>query len=89
MIGLPETIKLIEKDIEFEIYDSKGNFVKSIKTNEQGFTSTNLVYGNYTVKQKNTTFGYEKVKDFKIVINSLYKLLSLLNTYFFVYSYMI
>lgn len=59
-----------ESNIEFEIYDSKENFVKSIKTNEQGFTSTNLVYGNYTVKQKNTTFGYEKVKDFKIVINS-------------------
>jgi len=59
-----------EPNIEFAIYDSKGNLVKTIKTDEQGFTSTNLVYGTYTVKQVNTTPGYEKVDDFKIVINS-------------------
>lgn len=59
-----------EPNVEFEIYDSKGNLVKTIKTDEQGFASTNLVYGTYTVKQVNTTPGYEKVEDFKIVINS-------------------
>ncbi len=61
---------LPEKEIEFAIYDSKNNHVKTIKTNSQGFTSTNLVYGNYVVKQLNTLPGYEKVKDFKVVVNS-------------------
>ena len=59
-----------EGGIEFSIYDSKGNLVITIKSNDQGFASTNLVYGNYTVKQINTTPGYEKVEDFKIVVNS-------------------
>jgi len=59
-----------ESNIEFEIYNSKDILVKTIKTDLQGFASTKLVFGTYTVKQKNTISGYEKVKDFKIVINS-------------------
>jgi len=59
-----------ESNIEFEIYNSKDILVKTIKTDLQGFASTKLVFGTYTVKQKNTIAGYEKVKDFKIVINS-------------------
>ena len=59
-----------ESNIEFEIYNSNNILVETIKTDLQGFASTKLVFGTYTVKQKNTITGYEKVKDFKIVINS-------------------
>lgn len=59
-----------ESNIEFEIYNSNNILVKTLKTDLQGFASTKLVFGTYTVKQKNTTTGYEKVKNFKIVINS-------------------
>ena len=58
-----------EVGIEFGIYDSKGNHVTTVKTDEQGYSKINLVYGTYTVKQLNTTEGHEKVKDFKIVVN--------------------
>ena len=59
-----------ESNIEFEIYNSNDVLIKTIKTDLQGFASTKLVFGTYTVKQKNTITGYEKVKDFKIVVNS-------------------
>lgn len=58
-----------EVGIEFGIYDSKGNHVTTVKTDEQGYSKINLVYGTYTVKQLNTTEGHEKVKDFKIIVN--------------------
>ena len=58
-----------EVNIEFGIYDSKGNHVTTVKTDEQGYSKVNLVYGTYTVKQLNATDGHEKVKDFKIVVN--------------------
>lgn len=59
-----------EVGIEFAIYDSKGNLVTTIKTDEQGYSKVNLVYGTYTVKQQNTTAGHEKVKDFIIKVNN-------------------
>lgn len=58
-----------EEGIEFGIYDSKGNLVTTIVTDEQGYSKVNLVYGTYTVKQLNTTEGHEKVEDFKIIVN--------------------
>lgn len=65
-----ETGTLIpEPNIEFEIYDINGNYVKSIVTDNNGVAKTNLVYGTYTIKQKNTTQGYEKVDNFKVIIN--------------------
>ena len=63
-------ILMPESNIEFAIYDSKENLVTTIKTDEQGYASIDLVYGTYTVKQLNSTSGYEKVEDFKIVINN-------------------
>lgn len=59
-----------EVNIQFGIYDSNNNLVKTITTDEQGYAKTSLVYGTYTVKQLNTTDGHEKVKDFTIVINN-------------------
>ncbi len=59
---------LDEEGITFEIYDSKGNLIKEVVTNQQGIATFYLEYGTYLVKQKNTKPNYEKVKDFLITV---------------------
>lgn len=55
-----------EADIKFDIYNKDGEKVKTVITNEEGKTNFTLPYGNYKVKQINTTPGYSFVKDFEI-----------------------
>ena len=70
-----------EENITFEIYDTNNNLYKSILTSKEGPTIVTLPYGSYTIKQINTTEGYEKVEDIKLTIdkenknNIKYKLL--------------
>lgn len=59
-----------EVGIEFEVYNNKNELITTVITDNDGYTKFNLVYGTYTIKQKNTTFGHEKVKDFKIEITN-------------------
>lgn len=58
-----------EKDIFFEIYDSKNNFVIKEKTNGLGIINVELPFGKYVIKQINTTNGYHKVNDYNLVID--------------------
>lgn len=58
-----------ELEIEFGFYNNKGEEVKIVKTNNQGYCSLVLPYGNYVVKQLNATKDHEKVEDFNIVVN--------------------
>lgn len=55
-----------EANIQFDIYNKEGEKVKTVVTNEEGKTTFTLPYGNYKVKQINTTPGYSYVKDFEI-----------------------
>ena len=48
-----------EPNIQFNIYNSKEEFIKTITTNKQGNAETTLPYGKYTIKQLTTTEGYE------------------------------
>lgn len=57
-----------EKNISFNIYDHKKNIIKTITTNEEGYTKTNLPYGIYYIEQINTTEGYQYVEPFPIII---------------------
>lgn len=59
-----------EKNIEFEIYDSNGTLIKTIKTNDEGIAKITLPYGKYKIIQKNTTDGYTKVSPFDITIEN-------------------
>lgn len=59
-----------EKDIEFEIYNHNNELVTTISTNENGIAEIILPYGIYTIIQKNTTPGYNKIDPFKININN-------------------
>jgi hypothetical protein len=58
-----------ESNITFNIYDKDNNLYSTITTNDQGECSTYLPYGSYTIKQENTTQGYEKISDINITIN--------------------
>lgn len=65
------TILKGEPNVSFEIYlKSTGEYYKTIKTDEKGFVSVKLSYGKWIFKQVSSTSGFEKVKDFEIVINN-------------------
>lgn len=65
------TILKGEPNVSFEIYlKSTGEYYKTIKTDEKGFASVKLPYGKWIFKQVSSTSGFEKVKDFEIVINN-------------------
>lgn len=65
------TILKGEPNVSFEIYlKSTGEYYKTIKIDEKGFVSVKLPYGKWIFKQVSSTSGFEKVKDFEIVINN-------------------
>ena len=53
----------------YYIFDKDNNLVTSITTDSSGYASTYLVYGTYTVRQVNSSFGYYKIDDFKVTID--------------------
>lgn len=57
-----------ESNIIFEIYNKDNKLIDTIKTNDLGIAETILPYGNYIIKQLNTTTGYQKIEPFSIVI---------------------
>lgn len=59
-----------EENIEFEIYDKNNNLIKTICTDEFGNAEIDLPYGEYTIIQKNTTNGYQKIEPFKIRVEN-------------------
>lgn len=59
-----------EKNISFEIYNSKGDLVKTITTNEEGTCNVTLPFGKYRIKQVNSTPGYTKIEPFEINIDN-------------------
>ena len=58
-----------EPGIIFNIYDNNNNLFTSVKTTETGPDKVVLPYGKYTIKQENTTYGYDKVKDIKLSVD--------------------
>lgn len=59
-----------EKDISFEIYNSNYEKINTITTNSLGIVEFTLPYGEYTIKQINTTKGYSKVNDITIKVDN-------------------
>lgn len=58
-----------EEKIEFEVCDKNNNIIKTLTTDKDGYMSTVLPYGTYTLRQVTTTEGYEKIKDYQIKID--------------------
>lgn len=60
----------IEPNITFNIYDSKNNLFKTITTDINGHAQIELPYGIYSIKQQNTTEGYQYIEPFTVIINT-------------------
>ena len=59
-----------EKNIVFEIYDTNNKLIMTIITDDNGYVEFSLPFGEYTIVQKNSTKGYNKVAPFKIVVEN-------------------
>lgn len=57
-----------EENVIFDIYDSKGHFIKSMKTNSSGYAEAILPYGTYTIHQRNSKENYKLIDDFEVKI---------------------
>ena len=58
-----------EQGVTFNIYDSKEQLVFTGVTDDEGVINTVLPYGKYTLRQIDTTSGYEKASDYEFVID--------------------
>ncbi len=65
--GTKQIIKS-ESNVLFEIYDKDGNIIKTIMTDQDGKCIFYLPFGKYTIHQKTTIEGYQKVEDFDIEV---------------------
>ena len=59
-----------EKDISFNIYNSKKELIDTITTDINGIATITLPYGKYTLEQINTTEGYQKSNPLDFIIDS-------------------
>lgn len=59
-----------EKNIDFEIYNSKNELIKTISTDENGEVVITLPYGEYKLIQLNSTNGYQKIDPFIIKVTN-------------------
>ncbi len=57
-----------EANIKFNLYDSLGNLIEELITDEKGQIRTTLPFGYYKFVQQNTTEGYYKVEDLTIEV---------------------
>ena len=57
-----------EKNISFDIFDSKDKLVSTITTDDNGIAKIILPYGKYTFKQLNSTDGYTSIDDFEVKV---------------------
>lgn len=62
-----------EANIIFDIYLKNSDIIyDSIQTNHEGIADTVLPYGNYIIKQRNTTNNFAKSEDFEVSITNKY-----------------
>lgn len=59
-----------EENISFDIINSHYDKIATITTNNLGIAEITLPYGTYTIRQLNTTEGYNKIDDIIININN-------------------
>ncbi len=60
-----------EPNVTFEFYLKSSNKLVATKTTDKdGHISLTLPFGTYIVKQTSTTEGFEKIKDFEIVVEN-------------------
>ena len=60
-----------EPNVQFAIYDYKGDLVSVETTDSEGKIYITLPYGEYTLKQLSTPSGFEKIKDYHFEVKDL------------------
>ena len=60
-----------EVGVDFEVYDNSNRLVGTYKTDNDGKIYFTLPYGEYTLKQKTSTSGYEKIEDYKFEVKEV------------------
>lgn len=58
-----------EEGTYFTISYPNGKFYQQVVTDKNGYAIFNLPYGIWTIHQKNSSPGYEKIPDFSLVVN--------------------
>lgn len=61
-------VMIPEVGIIFEIINNKNEVIKEVITDNQGVIKFTLPYGKYTVRQKTSTSGHEKIDDISIEV---------------------
>jgi len=64
------TLLSAEENIYFDILYPDGEKLDTIKTDNNGYASIDLPYGNWIFRQVNVKPGYSKVYDFEVVIDA-------------------
>ena len=59
-----------EENVSFQIFNSHGEYIKTVETNKEGIIEIILPYGNYSFVQLNSKDGYQKVDSFQIEVNN-------------------
>lgn len=63
----------VENNAQFEVYDLDNNKIGDVITDENGYGSIDLLYGEYLVKQVKGIDGYDFIRDFNVTIDSIYE----------------
>lgn len=58
----------VEPNIAFGLYDRTGNLINTYRTDKSGYIAFDLPFGDYVLKQLNSTFNYDKVDDIHITV---------------------
>ncbi len=69
LFGDDELGFVVEEGAEFEIYNSKGELVTTIKTDEDGVAVADLVYGSYTIHQTKGKSKFSFIEDIKFTVS--------------------
>lgn len=72
LLGTNKTgIILPEVNVEFGIYNNKGELYKKLTTDLNGKMKITLPYGKYTLKQLTGVKGHEKLEDYELEVREL------------------
>ena len=71
----------LEEGVGFEIYNSNGELINTVKTNSEGKIELTLPYGSYLFHQLNSKKNYKRVDDFEVVVDYDSKKVQVLNLY--------
>ena len=71
----------LEDGVDFQIYNSNGELINTVTTNNEGKIEVILPYGSYLFHQLNSKKNYKCVDDFQVIVGSDSKKVQVINLY--------